>query len=309
MGLKMMEQHVDVIIVGAGFAGLSAALFVGNARRQAILVDGGQTRNWDAQHAHNVLGAENKNPRDLLQQAWHEISALPTVTYINTLASEIVNENNNSFLVTLDNGLQYRSRILVLATGLVDLLPDIDGVDAFWPQNLFHCPYCIAPELVNEPLGVICETEEAFFLSSIVHKWSKDLILFTNNSQSLSEEEKVKLESRSIPIISDLITKFSGTPGHNINIHFDRQDMVSRRGVFMHLPVKQRAENLLKQLNLAVNEEALVNVDATFQTDIPGVYAIGDMSQMVQKVTTAIASGTCAGFEIDHQLTEIEMAR
>jgi len=307
--LITMHTEMDVIIIGAGFAGLSAALFLGNARRKVLLIDWGKTRNHGIAHAHNILGHEGSNPSEFLETARQEISTLSSVQTIHAKATKLERLSDGTFRVMLHCNAQYHAKALILATGLKDQLPTIPGLAPFWPKNLFHCPYCIAPELIDAPLGVICETSEAFFLSSIVQKWTRDLILFINDSADISETDRNKMANRGIQIISDPILEASDAVGESLYLHFENRSPCKRRGVFMHLNVEQVGAALLQQLNIALRDDALVEVDEQFQTRIPYLYAIGDMAQPVQKVTTAIASGTIAGFGLDHQLTEWEMQK
>lgn len=305
----MSQEKADVVIIGAGFAGLSAALFLGNARREVILVDGGPMRNWHAKRSHNVLGSENRSPQEIWEHGWDEVSALPSVLHPRAMVTEVRQAGPLAFEVILGNGDEYYCQKLIFATGLLDVLPDIPGSDEFWPHNLFHCPYCVAPELIDAPLSVCCAGEEALYLASIVRKWTKDLIFLTNNNPALDPVDIAKLKQREIPIINDAITRFRGTKGENLIIEFANHEPINRRGIFMHLPVKQHSQDLLDQLGIEVDADALVPVNVSFETSLSGVFAIGDMSQKVQKISTAIASGTTAGFEVDHQLTKLEMAQ
>ncbi len=297
-------NNYDVIIIGAGYSGLSAALFLGNTRRPIALIDSGNTRNHDVTRSHNVLGVEGQNPIILLNTAKKEVSAFSNIKRYASEAIATEKLKNGEFSVTLANSETLFAKKLILATGLIDCLPNIPGTKDLWPHVLFHCPYCAAPDVVDMPLAVLSDNDEAFFMASVVGKWTKDLVLLTHGQNPLSSEQVNTLKERKVQIVSERIIKFELLSNNEVEIHFNNGNTLVRRGIFSHLPFEQRAPSLLSMLKCELTENNLVKVDENYQTNIEGLYAIGDMAMLIQKVTTAIASGTRVGFAIDHVLTE-----
>ncbi len=297
-----MKQY-DVIIIGGSYAGLSAALFLANAKRNILIIDSNQARNKQANFAHNVLTNDYKTPQELLELAQNDLKSLKKIEQINDFVTTITGSNDTQFCIITSTNQHYIANKIIFATGVIDILPNIENIHPFWVRNIFHCPYCIAPEIENMPLAVYSTDDEAFDLALIMHKWTNDFVLLTNGANVLSTEQKKIVSERNIKIYNEKIQRFSGKQDIEIISHFKDGTTLSRRGIFMHLPFQQTAKELLTQLNCPINESQLVSVNEFFQTPISGVYAIGDMSQMIQKVTTAIASGTVAGFMVDKELS------
>ncbi|ATN74159.1 NAD(P)/FAD-dependent oxidoreductase [Coxiella burnetii] len=303
----MPIERVDVAIVGGSFSGLSAALLLGNSLRNVIVIDDNQPRNLKSAHAFNLLGNEQTKPLTFLKRAHKEVQQLETAQVISGNIKSISCINNRGFTLQLQNGPRIESRKIILATGVVDELPAIKGIETFWPDNIFHCPYCIGYAVKNEPLAVYSTEEEAYVLALIIHKWTSDFILFTDGHEVLSDPQLEHLKDLGIRVYSQKISQFTGVRGKFIVAHLSDQQQIKRRGIFMHLKFKQRAPNLIADLACSYNEENLLHVNEFFKTSVDGVYAIGDIALKVQKMTTAIASGSVAAFAVDHELTD-EMA-
>jgi len=298
----MPNNIYDVAIIGGSFAGLSAALFLANARRKIIVIDNKQPHNLTVAKSHNFLGHEGVNPKALLDQSRQQLQGFKNLTQLDGQIDQ-ANIKDNKFILTSDTGQTIEAKKLVLATGVYDVLPDIKNIHDFWIKNIFHCPYCIAPELIDQPLAVYSTTEEAYELALIIHKWSTDFVVLTDNNDVLSTSQEQRLKKLNIKIFKQTIDQINANANNCIDIKFSNQEILNRRGIFMHLPFRQNAQHLIDQLNCVIDDNHLIVVDDFFQTKIPGLYAIGDTSQLVQKLSTAIASGTVAGFSIDHALS------
>lgn len=299
-----MKLKSDVLIIGGGYAGLSAALFLGNAKRDVLVVDDGKTRNRKALVSHNVLGFEAEPPLDILQKARQDIEPLQSVQAILDQIISIEKLKTEGFKSSLGNGDLIHAKIIVFAVGVVDILPTIDSIKPFWPENIFHCPYCIAPDVEGEPLAIITSPDELLMMTGIIKKWTNDLVVCTNGSV-IQDPKTLKLfNEHHISLITKKILSVSGKPGQFITFHFADGQTLDRRGVFIHLPFEIKSLHLLDQLNCELNDEGLVLVNENYQTTQSLIYAIGDCAHPIQKISNAMASGTTAGFHIDHVLSE-----
>lgn len=177
-----MKQTTDVLIIGGEYACLSAAIFLGNAKRDVLVVDDGKTRNRKALVSHNVLGFEAEPPLDILQKARQDIEPLQSVQTIHEHLISIEKIQTGDFKSALGNGDLIFAKIIVFAVGVSDILPIIVGIKPFWPENIFHCPYCIAPDVEGEPLAIITSPDELLMMTGIIKKWTNDLVVCTNGS-------------------------------------------------------------------------------------------------------------------------------
>ena len=223
-----MKLKTDVLIIGGGYAGLSAALFLGNAKRDVLVVDDGKTRNQKALVSHNVLGFEAEPPIDILQKARQDIEPLQSVQTIHEQITSIEKLQTGEFKSVLGNGDLIHAKIIVLAVGVVDILPNIDGIKPFWPENIFHCPYCIAPDVEGEPLAIITNPDELFMMTSIIKKWTNGLVVCTNGFL-IQDPQILKLfNEHQIPLMSQEIVSISGKPGQFITLHFNDDQTLKR---------------------------------------------------------------------------------
>lgn len=297
------QRSFDIAIIGGSFAGLSAALLLGNALRRVAIVDDGHRRNQSVTVSLNVPGYNQRSPDTLIQAMRDDVSQFDSVEQMTARVIDI-QQQAMQFRLQLNNGQVISSRKIIFATGVLDQLPAIAGTDAFWPENIFHCPYCIAYTLRDQPLAVYNRKEDAYVMALIIRKWSKDFVLLTDNSDVLTSAQRQQLQQLGVKLCDKAVDHFDGEPGKVINVHFDDGSVLARRGVFMHLPFQLQSLNLINQLACECDEQGLIVVDECFETTVPGAYAIGDMVTMVQKVTTAIASGSAAAFFVDHALSE-----
>ena len=299
-----LENKTEVTIIGGSYSGLSAALALGNSLRRTIVIDAGTPRNALADEALNLLGNNRVHPMDFLHQAKRDINTLHYVRFINDVVETVtLNSECNEFSLHLKKGQTIVSKKIIWATGVLDVLPSISGIEPFWPYNIFQCPYCIGYTVRDQPLAVYSTEEEVYTLALIIHKWTKDFIVLTDGSQFLSEEQMKQLNQLGVKIFSQKISHVSGRPHETFITHLEDGQRIERRGIFMHLKFHQRAKHIMDELGCEYTEDRLVKVDEFFRTTVNHVYAIGDAALKIQKLSTAIASGTVAAIAIDRELT------
>ncbi|RNC77618.1 NAD(P)/FAD-dependent oxidoreductase [Piscirickettsia salmonis] len=297
----------DVVVIGAGFSGLAATLFLANANRRILLVDSQQgTRNHHALKAYNVVGYGDKSPHQIIAETNQQLDRFSKVKRCYLQVNRIMQrEGYDDFLMTLSDASSLIVKRVIFATGVTDLLPNIEGIQPFWPHNIFHCPYCIAYELRDLPLAIYSPNDEAYMMAKIIHKWTSDLTVFTEGQANFSAEQQHELDQLGIKTNTQKICTVSGEPGQFINFHLEGDkdhDVLLRRGVFIHLEFQLNNRALIDQLGLVITAEGIVSVDSSYQTSQAGVYAVGDMGHLFQKISHALHSANVAAFHIDHEL-------
>lgn len=297
----------DVIVVGGGPAGLSAALCLGRARRSTLLVDAGEGRNAPASEVHNLFAHDGTPPAELRRRGRKELEHYPTVRTADTTVTEVSVEEDGTFRLTLAGERVERSRRLLLATGLADRLPQIDGVDALWGRSAFHCPYCHGYEISDRQVAVIGGEPERVRLALHLSRFTKDVVLCTNGPVDLPPLLRGALDRAAVPIRDEAIARLDGRGDQIEAIVFASGATLPRDAVFIKTVLHQRS-SLPAELGCAMFDDGCVEVNEFGQTNVPGVSAAGDMARRatvpvpLAAVIAAAASGTVAATLIDQEL-------
>jgi thioredoxin reductase len=290
----------DAVIVGAGSAGLSAALALGRARRKVLVLNGGAARNAPTDASHNFFTRDGISPRELLTIGTEQLE--PYGTEIQVHNAEAIQRENEHFLVTLDNGQRVGSRKIILATGVIDVLPDIPGFRELWGKHIHHCPYCHGWEVRDRPLAVYAQGDLGYQFAVMIRHWSQDLVVCSNGDAGFSDEQREHLKELNLQLIETPIERLETSDRGLEKIIFRDDSALERKHIFMRPPHQQRSP-LASQLGCAMSDDGLyVKVDAKGETSAPGIYAAGDMTGPMQAVSQAVASGTLAGAMLNHTL-------
>ncbi|WP_299491256.1 NAD(P)/FAD-dependent oxidoreductase [uncultured Shewanella sp.] len=306
---KIHSEQYDVVIVGGSFSGLSLGLFLGNAMRRVLIVDAYSPRNEQSHIMYNLIGRNETEPCSLLEDAKAELLSFEHVTLCHGTVTLVSGNEKTGFTVAYSKfdaqktNIEVAAKQVAFASGVKDILPQIEGIETFWPEHIFHCPYCIAYGIKGLPVAIYSPNEEAYMMAKIINKWTGDVLLLTENKVMLSDEELAELARLDVAINTSEIVKITGDVGDHIELHLATGERIRRRGLFIHLPFHLNNEALLMQLGLAITQEGLVQVNENYQTSKAGIYAVGDMVTLLQKVSHAIHSGNAAGFAIDHVLS------
>src|SRR5690349_2558405 len=191
----MDRARYDVVVVGGGAAGLSAALVLGRARRRVAVVDGGEPRNAPAAHMHGFLSRDGMPPAELLA-----VGRAEATSYGVELIEGHVRSIEPGFTITLADDERLEARRILIATGATDELPPIPGLRARWGEDFLHCPYCHGWEVRDQPLGVLGTSSGSVEHAQLIREWSDDLIFFTH-THGVTETERGQLEARGIRIV------------------------------------------------------------------------------------------------------------
>jgi thioredoxin reductase len=297
----------DVIIVGAGPAGLSAALILGRCRRRVLLCDTGQPRNAASQALHGFLTRDTIEPSEFLHLGREQLLKYTTVKLRTIKATDAVSDGNN-FKVTLDDGIVVTSRKLLLATGVVDELPAIEGIEACYGRSVFHCPYCDGWEVRDMPLAVYGRGKRGRQLALEMTIWSRDLVLCTDGPADIDEKDLRQLSRQGIQVREERILRLEERKGILEHIVFANGEILPRHAMFLCTKERQHSE-LAAKLGCTFTHRGVVRTGEYEQTNVPGLYVAGDASRRVQLVIVAAAEGAEAAFAINTALLKEDLAR
>src|SRR5687768_17426550 len=225
----MPADTSDVIVVGAGPAGLSAALMLGRCRRSVVVFDNGKPRNAPSHALHGYLTRDGIPPAEFLTLAREEIKAYQTVQLRDDEVSAVACRADGGFLVTLGSGEQLRSRKLLIATGVVDNLPDIPGFRELYGRSVFHCPYCDGWELCDQPLAIYGRGERGFGLALELTAWSRDLVLCTDGPSEIEPDDLGRLSRNGIGVREERVSRLDIADGALANVVFEGAPPLARR--------------------------------------------------------------------------------
>ena len=292
-------SEYEVVIVGAGPAGLSAALVLARARRRVAVVDAGSPRNEPAAHLQGYLSRDGVAPQQLLALGRAEVSG-----YGGELIDDTVTRIEPGLRVGLAGGPVLAARRVLVTTGLRDELPDIPGVRERWGRDLLHRPYCHGYEVRDQPLGVLGSSVEAVNQALLVRQWSPDVIFFPHR-YALTDDERAKLADRGIRTVEGSVTGLVVEGDRLVGVETDGEQVESRTAVFVR-PRFAPNSSLLIDLGCASDDAGWVTVDPDGRTSVPGVYAAGNAVDPRAHVITAAAAGSAAAMAINGDLVEAD---
>ena len=296
----------DVVIVGGGPAGLSAALILGRSRRKVLVCDNGHPRN-EASHAmHGYLTRDGIPPSEFLQIARDQLAPYDTVEMrdVTVISAACV---DGRFVTRLATGEDVHSRKLLIATGVRDNVPAIDGIDALYGQSVFHCPYCDGWEVRDQPIAIYGRGERGYGLSLELTAWSRDLVLLTDGPCELDDTQRGRLTQLRIPVREERLERLEGTDGILRRIVFAGGDSLERRAMFFTTGQHQQSA-LAVGLGCEFNDKGTVRTGRYESTHLAGLFVCGDASRAVQWVIVAASEGAEAAFAINTDLIKEDLA-
>jgi thioredoxin reductase len=281
----------DAIIVGGSYAGMSAGLQLARARQKVAIVDAGKRRNRFASESHGFLSQDGRAPGDIAADARSQLLAYPTVEWIEGEAVE-ASGTVGQFGIRLADGRDLSSKILVLAPGVTDALPEIPGLAERWGRNVFHCPYCHGYELNQGPIGVIATGPMSIHHGLLLPDWGPTTLL-VNGAFEPDEDQLRELAGRGASIEYEPVVRLSG----QADVELADGRKLSFAGLFTATRTAPSSP-LAQQLDCRMEEGPLghfIWTDAMKQTSIPGVIACGDAARGAGNVALAVGDGAMAG--------------
>lgn len=299
----MTTETYDVVVIGGGAAGLSAALVLGRARRAVAVVDAGAPRNAPATHMQGFLSRDGMPPDELLRVAREEVRG-----YGVTLIDDHVTEIETGFSLRLAAGRRIVARRLLFATGATDELPEIAGARERWGRDFLHCPYCHGWEVRDRAIGVLGTNPGSIDHAHLLREWSSDIVVFTH-TLAVAGPERAALETRGIEIVDGRVVRFSIEDDRLTAVVLADGRAVRRDAVFIRPTLHGRSGSLAASLGCAVDEGGFVEVDAAGRTSVPGVWAAGNAANPKAQVITAAGEGSAAAIEINNDLVREDVMK
>ena len=297
----METPSYDVVVVGGGAAGLSAALVLGRARRRVAVIDAGSPRNAPAAHMHGFLSRDGLAPSELLALGRAEAQGYG-VEIVADRAGEIVSDGVSRFRVVLHEGRSVFARRLLVATGLRDEIPDIPGLRERWARDVLHCPYCHGFEVRDRKLGVLGGSPAAVRYAQIVRQWSDDLVYITP-AGSLAAAERQQLAARGIGLVEGAAQRVLVEGDRLCGVELDGDRIVACEALFVP-PRFVPNSDLLVGLGCDLDEHGWPIADADGLTSVAGVWVAGNVANPRAQVITAAGEGSAAAMAINADLVE-----
>jgi thioredoxin reductase len=304
----MDTTRYDVVIVGGGAAGLSAATTLGRALRSVLVIDSGTPRNAPAAGIHGYLSRDGMNPRELLSIGRSEVLSYGGTVIDGEAVS--ARRTTDGFEVILDDARRFSGRRLLITAGLTDELPPIDGLREQWGKGVVHCPYCHGWEIRGQRIGVLGTGPLSVHQALLFRQWSGDITLFLNDTVEPTDDEWDKLAARSVTVVEGAVASVDAVDGVLSGLtlrpgtSFALQAlavgtrMEARSGLFESLGVRSQPH--------PSGAGQFIETDPTGATAVTGVYAGGNVSNLMAQVITAAAEGVMAGARINADLIEEE---
>lgn len=286
----MLNDAADVIVVGGSYAGLSAALQLARARQRVVVVDAGQRRNRFARTSHGFLGQDGRAAADIAQDARTQLLTYPNVQWLAGTAVAAQAQDEGFVLTTAEQTL--RAQRLVLALGVVDELPAIEGLAERWGQSVFHCPYCHGYELNQGRIGVLASGEMSLHHAMLLPDWGR-VTLFLNRSFVPDAAQLAALAGRGV--VLEEMPVVALVDQATVLLADGRQ--VVQDGLFT-LTRTRLGSALPEQLGCALEQGptgSYLRIGATMETTVAGVFACGDAARAFGNVAISVGDGALAG--------------
>jgi thioredoxin reductase len=300
MSAAQIDAEFDVIVVGAGPAGLSAALVLGRCLRRVLLCDSGKPRNFTAREMHGFLTRDCSDPADLRRIGREELQRYATVD-VQDVAVTNASRAGNGFSVELENGKHIRCRKLLLATGVRDELPDVPGFDEIYGRSAHHCPYCDGWEWRGRALAVYGDAEKGAALAIELLGWSRDVVLFVAGDDTMPAEEETELKRRRIRVATSPIVRLESSGGQLTGVRLKSGETVKRDALFFAAPTRQSC-SIAELLGCEFDEKGAVRTGELEGSNVAGLYVAGDASRHAGLAIVAAAEGARAAFAINSEL-------
>jgi thioredoxin reductase len=294
-----MDPSRDCIVIGAGPAGLNAALVLGRARRRVVVLDNGSPRNYATHEMHGVLGHDGLDPADLRAHGRAELARYGVdVVTADVQDAEVL---HGALRVTWADSAEV-TRTVILATGLLDEVPDIPGFADVWGTSAHTCPYCDGFEHRDERLAVLAAGTRGEHLALLLRQWSDDVILLGNGPHGLVADELERVQARGVRIIETPVAGLDSENGRLRRVRLEDGQTLDRDALFFYIGWQLRTD-LARALGCELRDDGSIAVDADQATTVDRVYAAGNSTDPRALVPTAAGAGVAAAVAINARLS------
>jgi thioredoxin reductase len=304
METQEKPRTYDVVVVGGGAAGLSGALVLARARRSVVVIDAGTPRNAPATGVHGLLAHDGIPPAELLERGRAEVGRYGG----HLIAAEVITATRTTegFTVALADGRSVQARRLLVATGLVDELPDLAGLRGRWGRDVLHCPYCHGWEVRDQPIGVLATGPRAVHQALLFRQWSAQVTLLSHTMAPPTAEEAAQLAARGIRVVDGEVAALELAEDRLVGVRLRDGTVVSLKVLVVSPRMTARA-GFLAPLGLrsAQHPSGLgehIPADPTGRSDVAGVWVAGNVTDLAAQVGAAAAAGATAAAQINADL-------
>lgn len=301
--MSFRAPSLDVAIVGGGAAGLSAALVLGRARRRVVVFDEGKPRNAAAPHSYGFLGHDGISGAELLRRGRAEVAGYG-VRIVDARVLEVIAAEGDRFAVETTAGT-YEARAVVLATGLADKLPAIEGLSEIWGVDAAECPYCHGWEVRDRAIGVVGTTDKLPRVAALLTQWSRDVMLISSDATAFTPEIRARLDAAGVRVVAKDVRRFATDRGRLRAVVLADGEEVPREAIFVAMPTRA-ASDLASRL-CDVDASGFAVVDPEGRTSRTGVWAVGNATDRIAKLVHSAAAGSRAAASINVYLFEDDL--
>ena len=295
-------MQYDVIIVGGSYSGLSAGMALGRALKQVLIIDSGKPCNKQTPHSHNFITHDGKTPQEILELAKNQVERYSTVNFVQGLVTYGI-KTNNGFEIYTESGEIFNSSKLIFATGIKDIMPDIEGFAECWGISVLHCPYCHGFEVRDQKTGILGNGIYGYEFSKLISNWTKELTLFTNGKSTLTTEQTDLLKRHNIQTDETEIYKLEHNNGYLQGIVFKDNTTTTISAIYAGIPFEQHCK-VPEILGCELTDDGYIKIDHSQKTSVSGIYACGDNATRMRTVSNAVAMGTTTGMMVNKELIE-----
>ncbi|HEY8494177.1 MAG TPA: NAD(P)/FAD-dependent oxidoreductase [Myxococcota bacterium] len=295
----------DVLIVGAGPAGLSAALVLARCCRSVLVCDAGQPRSWAAEAMHGFLSRDGIHPEEFRRLARADLARYPNVELREARVLGATRNRDGSFRVRLPGRRSERARKLLIATGLVDVLPPIAGCAELYGTGVYHCPYCDAWEHRGRPIAAYGRRQRGFEMARALTAWSRDVTLLCDGPAGLTGEQRRALARNGVRCVETRVARLVARDGRLAAAELADGERIAIEALFFDLPSRPQS-TLAERIGCRLTRQGGIRRGQYEASDVPGVFVAGNILRDVQLSIVAAAEGARAAFGIHRSLTREE---
>ncbi|MEO1050162.1 MAG: NAD(P)/FAD-dependent oxidoreductase [Bacteroidota bacterium] len=295
--MSVKEIDFEVIIIGGSYSGLSAAMTLGRSMRKTLIIDAGKPCNRQTPYSHNFITQDGREPAAIASDALTQVLAYDTVQIVNDLVKD-VNGLDQKFTVYTQSGKMYTSKKLIFATGVRDIMPDIPGFAQSWGITVIHCPYCHGYEVRGKNTGILVNNDTANEFVQLIKHWTPQVTVFTNGPAHFDYD---LLQGSEVPVIEKAISKIEHHNGHLTSLRFEDGSDQELDALY-HRPAFVQHCEIPEKMGCELEESGHLKVTPFQQTNIPGIYAVGDCTTPFRSVANAVAQGNIGAAMLNHDL-------